>query len=546
MATIQGVYVALFGRPADPAGLAYFNTATSNGANLTAIGDLAATAEYQDRFDGMNNIAVINTIYQGLFGRDADAAGLSFFVAALQSGSLNINNIAIAILDGAQGDDALIVANKLVAANAFTAAVDTNIEIASYSGTSAAALGVSFLAGITADTASIPDATATATAVQGVVDAGVAGNTLTIVDGDNVSVGGAVGFATTANNDTITVTDAYTAAGTINGGFGTDTLVLADVAAAVAPTATSIVSVEKLFVTSTNAAAALDLTAVAGLTQVWNDGSATALTVSGLDKDVTVGFTGTVAGATTVSYVPADIAGTADAATITLDTATVTGTVNVAGIEALTVNVAGVSSLALNAADAETISVTGAGKLTLGGTFAADTTVDASAHTGQFVFTTGVADGLTVIGGASNDTFNVTANAEGVHLTGGAGSDLFNIAAITNIDSTVAADVTADIITITDFNGSVDTLKIDLPAVESAFTNVDLANIAGATTLAEALAVVGAVTDANAADSYATFTYAGSTYIYSDVGHDGFNGGDGLVQLVGFTGELTATNFVAA
>ena len=546
MATIQGVYVALFGRPADPAGLAYFNTATSNGANLTAIGDLAATAEYQDRFDGMNNIAVINTIYQGLFGRDADAAGLSFFVAALQSGSLNINNIAIAILDGAQGDDALIVANKLVAANAFTAAVDTNIEIASYSGTSAAALGVSFLAGITADTASIPDATATATAVQGVVDAGVAGNTLTIVDGDNVSVGGAVGFATTANNDTITVTDTYTAAGTINGGFGTDTLVLADVAAAVAPTATSIVSVEKLFVTSTNAAAALDLTAVAGLTQVWNDGSATALTVSGLDKDVTVGFTGTVAGATTVSYVPADIAGTADAATITLDTATVTGTVNVAGIEALTVNVAGVSSLALNAADAETISVTGAGKLTLGGTFAADTTVDASAHTGQFVFTTGVADGLTVIGGASNDTFNVTANAEGVHLTGGAGSDLFNIAAITNIDSTVAADVTADIITITDFNGSVDTLKIDLPAVESAFTNVDLANIAGATTLAEALAVVGAVTDANAADSYATFTYAGSTYIYSDVGHDGFNGGDGLVQLVGFTGELTATNFVAA
>ena len=546
MATIQGVYVALFGRPADPAGLAYFNTATSNGANLTAIGDLAATAEYQDRFDGMNNIAVINTIYQGLFGRDADAAGLSFFVAALQSGSLNINNIAIAILDGAQGDDALIVANKLVAANAFTAAVDTNIEIASYSGTSAAALGVSFLAGITADTASIPDATATATAVQGVVDAGVAGNTLTIVDGDNVSVGGAVGFATTANNDTITVTDAYTAAGTINGGFGTDTLVLADVAAAVAPTATSIVSVEKLFVTSTNAAAALDLTAVAGLTQVWNDGSATALTVSGLDKDVTVGFTGTVAGATTVTYVPADIAGTADAATITLDTATVTGTVNVAGIEALTVNVAGVSSLALNAADAETISVTGAGKLTLGGTFAADTTVDASAHTGQFVFTTGVADGLTVVGGASNDTFNVTANAEGVHLTGGAGSDLFNIAAITNIDSTVAADVTADIITITDFNGSVDTLKIDLPGVESAFTNVDLANIASATTLAEALAVVGAVTDANAADSYATFTYAGSTYIYSDVGHDGFNGGDGLVQLVGFTGELTATNFVAA
>ncbi len=41
MATIQGVYVALFGRPADPTGLSFFNAATSNGANLNAIGNLA-------------------------------------------------------------------------------------------------------------------------------------------------------------------------------------------------------------------------------------------------------------------------------------------------------------------------------------------------------------------------------------------------------------------------------------------------------------------------------------------------------------------------
>ncbi len=41
MATIQGVYVALFGRPADPTGLAYFNSVTNNGANLNAIGNLA-------------------------------------------------------------------------------------------------------------------------------------------------------------------------------------------------------------------------------------------------------------------------------------------------------------------------------------------------------------------------------------------------------------------------------------------------------------------------------------------------------------------------
>ena len=41
MATIQGVYLALFGRPADPLGLSFFNTATNNGANLAAIGPAA-------------------------------------------------------------------------------------------------------------------------------------------------------------------------------------------------------------------------------------------------------------------------------------------------------------------------------------------------------------------------------------------------------------------------------------------------------------------------------------------------------------------------
>jgi len=41
MATIQGVYLALFGRPADPAGLSFFNGVTANGANLAGIADLA-------------------------------------------------------------------------------------------------------------------------------------------------------------------------------------------------------------------------------------------------------------------------------------------------------------------------------------------------------------------------------------------------------------------------------------------------------------------------------------------------------------------------
>ena len=119
MATIQGIYVALFGRPADPDGLAYFNDVTNNGADLTAIGDLASTEEYQSRFTGLSNEEIINSIYQSLFGRDGEPTGIDFFVTALENGTYNINNIAIAILDGAQGDDLATVNAKIAAANIF-------------------------------------------------------------------------------------------------------------------------------------------------------------------------------------------------------------------------------------------------------------------------------------------------------------------------------------------------------------------------------------------------------------------------------------------
>ncbi len=39
MASVQGVYLALFGRPADPAGLAYWTAQSKNGTDLSKIID---------------------------------------------------------------------------------------------------------------------------------------------------------------------------------------------------------------------------------------------------------------------------------------------------------------------------------------------------------------------------------------------------------------------------------------------------------------------------------------------------------------------------
>jgi hypothetical protein len=129
MATIQGVYVALFGRPADTTGLTFFKGVTNDGADLSAIGDLTTTKEYTDRFVGQTNAQIVNSIYQSLFGHDADAAGLNFFIGELLAGRQTIQTIAINILDGAQGTDKEIVDRKIAAADAFTAELDTAAEI---------------------------------------------------------------------------------------------------------------------------------------------------------------------------------------------------------------------------------------------------------------------------------------------------------------------------------------------------------------------------------------------------------------------------------
>ncbi len=123
MATIAGLYIGLFGRPADPRGLAYFNAATGNGADLSAIGPLENTAEYQSRFAGRTTTQIIQSIHQSLFNRDANLQELTLLAEAVSAGALTIIKLALAIIDAARGNDLAILTTKLAAATAFTAAI---------------------------------------------------------------------------------------------------------------------------------------------------------------------------------------------------------------------------------------------------------------------------------------------------------------------------------------------------------------------------------------------------------------------------------------
>lgn len=222
-AFLQQAYLAYFGRPADPSGLAYYAEKTE--AQVKAA--FSASPESQAFFGSLEIGAQINAIYQNLFNRDAEPAGLTYWAQEIGSGRLSLADAAMGILAGAQNDDKKAVANKLAASDSFTTALNTTAEILGYAGAAAIAPARAYLKAVDSTTASLTAAVAGVDAsVTAVVAAGtaVAGQTYTLTTGvDNIT--GTAGndtvsavFDENGSNSTLQIADL------INGGAGRDTL----------------------------------------------------------------------------------------------------------------------------------------------------------------------------------------------------------------------------------------------------------------------------------------------------------------------------------
>lgn len=553
MATIQGVYVALFGRPADPTGLAYFNSVTKNGADLSGIGDLASTQEYKDRFAGQSNVQIVNSIFQSLFGRDADAAGLAFFVNALNNGTQNIKTIAINILDGAQGSDKTTVNNKIAAADLYTSHLDTGSEIVAYSGNAAAAQGRTFLSGVTS---TVPTAAAVDTAIAAMVTAsngggtGTDGVTLTLQTGAAVADFIAPDQAntaskTTAGNDTIRGIAAgdLNSVDSIDGGAGTDTLnAQALLTGTIKPVLKSIENVNLTYGTLTGAVTfdAGDSSGIQKLSvaSVKTAAGALSATVAGIDASTTVSiknFDADVANSTAVITYK-NVSGSSDAATVSLEKvagANVgTFVLDAAGIEKLTVNSGGAVAADTNTvkvkdAAIQTLTLTGDHNITVTND-AGNTslkTVDASALTGTLTYTatgngetitgTAKADGITL--GLGNDTVVYTAN---------------NKSTLGNLDS------------ITSFN-ALNADKLDVKALAlGATTTVGTSTINPAADYTDFFKQTGVATD-----KILKMAVGADVMVFVDANGDGnFNAGTDLtIKLVGLAasiGDIDKADFI--
>jgi hypothetical protein len=181
---IQKLYVAYFNRPADTAGLAYWEgvVEAAKGDTAAVSAAFAADTEYKAAYKDLSNADIVNKVYQNLFGRDAEAAGKAYWADLLDKKTITIDAVVTAIASGAQDTDLTAYNNKVKAATAFTAALDTATEQKGYSGDAANAVAKTFISGVTTD-ASLAAAIAPATLGATVAKSVAAGTAFSLASG---------------------------------------------------------------------------------------------------------------------------------------------------------------------------------------------------------------------------------------------------------------------------------------------------------------------------------------------------------------------------
>lgn len=146
---IQSAYVTFFSRPADVAGLNYWSSYAGSVADLYAT--FAQSKEYSSIFDTLSNSQKVAAVYQNLFGRAPELEGLNYWTLQLDQGNVTVDGLALTVAAGAQGSDATIVANRVIAATTFTNSLDTGDKALAYQGDAANTVAKQWLSSVTDD-----------------------------------------------------------------------------------------------------------------------------------------------------------------------------------------------------------------------------------------------------------------------------------------------------------------------------------------------------------------------------------------------------------
>lgn len=135
---IQEIYIGLLGRAADKAGLDYWeDQVTNNGLTQDDVraNFVSSQPEYATGLGAMSRPAAVTELYDRLFARAPEAAGLEYWVNGAGA-AVPADQLVVALVTGAGTGDRAVLANKVGVAQYYT---DNNPLVADYNATEAAA-----------------------------------------------------------------------------------------------------------------------------------------------------------------------------------------------------------------------------------------------------------------------------------------------------------------------------------------------------------------------------------------------------------------------
>jgi len=148
---IEQLYVGFLGRPASLWEMNSWQSAHDASHNLDAVrATLSMSFEFQ-QVVSQGNAYLVNQVYQNLFGRAPEAAGLAYWQAALDQGAVTPADMIESFITGATGSDADALRAKIVAATAFTSMLAVQGDIMTLLPVPPAQTGHDFLLQVTDD-----------------------------------------------------------------------------------------------------------------------------------------------------------------------------------------------------------------------------------------------------------------------------------------------------------------------------------------------------------------------------------------------------------
>ena len=510
---ISNLYVSLFNRAPDTAGLSFWSAALANGASISAITQGFLTApEGQANYPQFQSASeFVTAFYTKVFGRAPDASGLAFWTAALNgAGGANSDAAKATVVSQIVS----IVSTPLTARpEGLTdaqyaqtvndrALFANKVEVGTYVATQTT-VSVDAAKLILVDGAGTPIVTADpATVITAKETANVYGPALSSA----VTNGTAVVGSASADYFKITAGDLGTADGkagfSLDGGAGVDTLAI-DGAATITDAVKNVKNVENI---TFNASSTVAAGKFVGATTFSNLGGSLTLTgltagqgvaVSGGGKTDATYAADATAASLTVSGGTTGVGNGASSGNVTfsgtgLTSATIksagnaantVGTINLGGtIGAVTIDAAtNLTAVLSNAKAGATLTINGGGAVALDALPTGFTTVNAGAATGGLTASIGAAV-TSLTGSSATDKITVTGDlAPGTVINLGAGND-----ALLTDGGTIAAGSTIDA------GAGIDTLssKLVTSANAAVFKNFDLLQI-DAGTITDAALLTG-------------------------------------------------------